>query len=390
MSLPDQSLSTPATSELIRWIQVVVPASQLAERIAGTEFVPVAMRNKPEVVTACIMYGDELSIGPMQALASIHMIEGRPSPSAELMRALILRAGHSFIIHSSSGTACRVSGLRAGRPESERYAIDWTIDAARSAGLLSKAVWQRYPRAMLLARATGDLARAVFADVIKGLGHVADDLETAAEFDVWARGYDDATDAAPVDPSPRTAVARKPRKRAPSASQGQRKADRLDTPLPEVAPEGQPEESFDPWADAPDSDALGDNDPWARPAVAPAPDPPEAPPAKPRKRAGPAMVGASTTNAIATVFHQIPGITDDDETRLRLISAIVGKEIASSNDLTRHEGFRVLRIFTDLQTGAARWELDAEGNYRVWPADEPPPPDDYDQPELFPPPGREG
>ncbi len=41
-----------------RWAAVLVPAAQLAERIAGTEFVPAAMRGKPDVVVAAIMYGD--------------------------------------------------------------------------------------------------------------------------------------------------------------------------------------------------------------------------------------------------------------------------------------------------------------------------------------------
>jgi hypothetical protein len=352
MSLPAlpqaTTAATPDPGALVRWIHVLIPASQLAERIASTEFVPVAMRNKPEVVTAAIMYGDELGIGPMQALASIHVIEGRPGPSAELMRALILRGGHSLAVHQATGSVCRVSGLRAGRPEGERYHLEWNIDMARAAGLVNKAVWQRYPRGMLLARATSELGRTVFPDAIKGMGYVADDEATAAEFDSWAAGYDDSTDTVPAPPPP-PAVKRKPRKKVPPAT--------AEEVLPEQAPAGAPEPEFDP-----------------RPPVAPAAEP--AP--------GEAMVGASTRAAILATYATIRGLPDDSrETRLRLFSAIVGHPVESTNALTRHEAFRLLRVLTDLQTGAVQLETDADGDFRVWPADEPPDVP-WDQPPLLP------
>ena len=53
----------PGQPELSRWVGMLAPARQLAEVLADTEFVPRAMRGKPDVVCAAIMYGDELGLG---------------------------------------------------------------------------------------------------------------------------------------------------------------------------------------------------------------------------------------------------------------------------------------------------------------------------------------
>jgi hypothetical protein len=144
---------------------------QLAERISATEFVPKSLRNRPEAVLAALLSGAERGLGPMESLRSVHVIEGRPGLYAEAMRALVLAAGHEFEIVETTATRAAVMGRRAG---AERWSPQfiWTLDRARRARLASKPTWQMYPESMLLARATTDCCRAVFADVIAGLASV--------------------------------------------------------------------------------------------------------------------------------------------------------------------------------------------------------------------------
>lgn len=357
------------------WVSVLVPAAQLAERIAGTEFVPRAMRGKPDVVTAAIMYGAELGLGPMQALAGIHVVEGHPQPSAELMRALILRAGHNFVVHEMTATRCRVSGLRAGRPEAERAYIEWTADMARQAGLQGRPPWRAYPRAMLLARATGDLARMLFPDVVKGLGYAAeavDDLDAVESWPVESGPVDPGT-TSPDDPGstpelpqrkPRKSVTRErrpkvkdlPADRTPATEDNPAPDGSIDVPLPAV---DGPEPEQPPVAPLPAD----------RPDYLPEPDPDDP--------GGRPDLDPKTMRGIFASWRRI-GMNGEQhrDRRLAITSAIVGRPIESTVNLTQREGLAVIRAINDLETGALVVEDDDDGKVMLWPREVEPPPDD--------------
>lgn len=154
---------------------IIEPSWTLAERIAKTDFVPSALRGKPEAVLAAILTGNELGLPPMTAINKIHVIEGRPSLSAEVMRALVQAAGHEIWLEESNTTKATVGGRR--RDTSNASYITWTIDDANRANLGGKQNWKRYPRAMLVARATGELCRFLFSDVLAGISYTVEEVE---------------------------------------------------------------------------------------------------------------------------------------------------------------------------------------------------------------------
>lgn len=165
------------------WVELMRPAAELATQIAPTEFVPAEMRNKPEAVAACILYGAEIGIGPMMALAKVDIVKGRPAPRAELARALALAAGHEVWVEDQTNTRCTVKGRRRG--STHVYTATWTSDDVRKAGINS-AMYSKYPRQMLLARASAELVRMMAPDVLGGIAIFAEELG------------DDAVDQAPI------------------------------------------------------------------------------------------------------------------------------------------------------------------------------------------------
>ena len=172
--------------------------AEIAQRIGGTDFVPRGLRDNPAAITAALLYGQEIGLGRMASLATISVIDGRPSLSAEAQRALILAAGHAVWFEDSTATKCTACGRRRGEQQVSR--ITWTMDDAKRAGLAGKNNWRTYPRQMLQARASAELARAMFPDVIRGL-YAAEELDG-----------DGSTAAAEPSPDKPTATRRRRRR----------------------------------------------------------------------------------------------------------------------------------------------------------------------------------
>jgi hypothetical protein len=178
-------------------------AIDLAARLARSGLLPSALRGKPDDVLVIMLTGRGLGLDAMQSLRMIYVVEGRPSLSAEAMRALCLARPdvcQSFRMVESTDTRCTWEALRRGEREPSR--VTWTIQDAQRAGLVGRGPWKSYPAAMLRARASADLARAVFPDLVGGL--VAS--EELDEIRATGEGERFAPPPAPAAPPPARAV----------------------------------------------------------------------------------------------------------------------------------------------------------------------------------------
>jgi hypothetical protein len=94
------------------------------------------------------------------------------------MRALVAKAGHRIDVAENTNEVCVLKGKRIDT-EAEAT-VRWSLDDARAANLTGKDNWKKYPRAMLVARATSELCRILFPDVIAGLSYTPEEIESVA------------------------------------------------------------------------------------------------------------------------------------------------------------------------------------------------------------------
>jgi hypothetical protein len=156
-------------------------AMSLATTLSKSGLIPDSLKNKPADVLVVLMTGRELGIGPMQSLRGISVIKGKPVLSADLMLAQCLRhrdVCEWFRLVESTTAVARYQTKRAG---SEPVDMAWTMDDAKRAGLDGGQNWRNHPAAMLRARCSAALARAVYPDLVGGIYEEGEGEEIAGK-----------------------------------------------------------------------------------------------------------------------------------------------------------------------------------------------------------------
>ena len=104
-----------------------------------------------EQAFAKLLYGAEIGIGPMSAIAGVHIVDGKPTLDASLVGARIKQSGrYDYRVIESTEKGCTLEFFERG--ESVGRSTFDEKDAQR-AGLAGKQNWKTYPRAMYRARA---------------------------------------------------------------------------------------------------------------------------------------------------------------------------------------------------------------------------------------------
>lgn len=159
-----------ALAEKIEW----------SKMLATSTLLPKSYRNQPGNLLFAAEYADSLGVSRINAITSIHVIEGKPSASADLMASLVRRAGHKLRIEGDD-TYAAAHLIRADDPDFT-YTARWDMKKARAAGVAGKQVWQNYPGAMLRARAITEVCRMGASEALLGVIYTPEEL--GAEVDV--------------------------------------------------------------------------------------------------------------------------------------------------------------------------------------------------------------
>lgn len=271
------------------WAPMLPAVGDLAGKISTTSFVPKALRGKPAETAACILAGREIGVGPMESLQKIHVVDGRPSLSAELMRSLVLRAGHEITYPVLTDDKVVAKGRRAG---SENWTeVTWTMKDAQRIGVAGKATWKQYPRQMLSARATSELCRLLFPDALGGISVTPEEL---------------ADEQAERPAKPVTIT-------------------RAKQPEPESTPEPEPMVDTD-TGEIVDAEVVED-------------EPEEAAVAEP--------INDAQMRKMRVLLKNV-GMTDRAQI-LQYVSGVIGRDLPSSKELTKDEASAVIDALTELE-----------------------------------------
>jgi hypothetical protein len=137
-------------------------ALAFAEALAKSTMVPREYQRQPANILLAIQWGAELGLGPLQALQSIAVINGKPAVYGDAMLALVRGSPLcEDVIESIRGTGDEVTAVcTAARKGAAPVTRTFSVADAKRAGLWNKAgPWPQYPLRMLQMRAAALFAR---------------------------------------------------------------------------------------------------------------------------------------------------------------------------------------------------------------------------------------
>jgi hypothetical protein len=162
------------TTELTTYQSDLPEKIEWARNLSHASLLPKAYQKQPGNILFAVEYADALGISRINAITSIHVIEGKPSASADLIAGLVRRAGHTLRITGDDAHAT-AQLIRKDDPEFT-YEAHWTMEKAKAANLTGKGVWKSYPAAMLRSRAITEVARMGASEALLGLIYTPEEL----------------------------------------------------------------------------------------------------------------------------------------------------------------------------------------------------------------------
>lgn len=154
MAIPNSSaLTAPCPSTLSLQVQSVDDLARLARVFAASGLFGRAGNQETQVAECAIrlMAGMEAGFSPFASATGVHIINGRPAFSANLLAQAVRRhPDYDYRVLEKTSKGCRIRFLSRGEVLGEEL---FTIDMAERAGLLKNPTWKAYPEAMLFSRA---------------------------------------------------------------------------------------------------------------------------------------------------------------------------------------------------------------------------------------------
>ena len=154
------ALTAPGTSSLSLQVSSVDDLARLARVFAASGLFGRAGNQDTQVAECAIrlMAGMEAGFSPFASATGVHIINGRPAFSANLLAQAVRRhPDYDYRVLEKTAKICRVRFLSRGEVLGEEL---FTIDMAERAGLTAEkpgqrgiSPWKAYPEAMLFSRA---------------------------------------------------------------------------------------------------------------------------------------------------------------------------------------------------------------------------------------------
>lgn len=167
---------------------------EYAKVISTSDIIPKAYAGKPSNILVAMDFGQSMGLTPAESLYRIHVIQGTPTMSGELIASCVRLAGHKLRVttdEEAGSVSCTI--IRKDDPEFP-FTVTRDMEWARRMGLTGRQQYRTQPLTMLQWRAVTACARIACPECLYGAGYTAEEILNPLQ-DVTAENDGDSRDA---------------------------------------------------------------------------------------------------------------------------------------------------------------------------------------------------
>jgi hypothetical protein len=167
-SPPGSALATVDSPVFTLQVRSVDDLARLARVFAASGLFGRNGNQETQIAECAIrlMAGMEAGFSPFASATGVHIIEGKPAFSSNLLAQAVRRHPvYDYQVLEHSATVCRIQFTAYGQ---HIGVSEFTIEMAKRAGLATKSIWQKYPESLLFARALTSGMRTHCPDALGG------------------------------------------------------------------------------------------------------------------------------------------------------------------------------------------------------------------------------
>lgn len=169
----------------------------LANLYAESTLLPEAYRKKPADIFVAVTLGQSVGLSPIQSLAEINVIKGKPTMSATLIAAQVRRAGHKLRIEVDETPGKEYAICTIIRRDDPEHPFVSKRDRAwaQRMGLLNNSNYVKQPATMLKKRAITDCARDACSEALCGINYTSDEMSDFDEVEATVEEHEETTES---------------------------------------------------------------------------------------------------------------------------------------------------------------------------------------------------
>ena len=207
-SPPGSALATVDSPAFALQVRSVDDLARLARVLAASGYFGSSGNQDTQIAQCAVrlMAGMEAGFSAFASATGVHIIEGKPAFSSNLMAQAVRRhPAYDYQVLESTDKRCRIQFTSNGK---SLGVSEWNMAMAERAGLASKSNWKRFPEAQLFARAMSAGVRTYCPDALGGaVAYVPEELGVD-DAEPVAVTVTEVTQPQPQEPAPSLAELR--------------------------------------------------------------------------------------------------------------------------------------------------------------------------------------